>query len=36
MMSAGIRSGVSWMRWNSAEIVCASVVAISVLDGTQS
>src|SRR2546430_3055092 len=24
------RSGVSWMRWNRAEIACASVVAVSV------
>src|SRR3954468_13402196 len=30
-MSAGNRSGVSWTRWNLAEIACASVVAVSVL-----
>ena len=29
-MSAGSRSGVNWMRWNRAEIACASVVAVSV------
>src|SRR3982751_4604608 len=31
MMSAGSRSGVSWTRWNFAEIALASVVAVSVL-----
>src|SRR4051812_2827338 len=30
-MSAGSRSGVSWTRWNFAEIAFASVVAVSVL-----
>ncbi len=31
VMSAGIRSGVNWMRWKLRSSVCAIVRAISVL-----